>query len=192
MSFRHMLTNTAMRIIKNTSVFDTFFIKRVCVATHVHMAKVEGRLAQWDYLQLKIENKRSGYSGHAYYNGSYMHFSLSSYLLAKQLVKLAYHELMHVYGYRHRQGCDPSSQDIAVICKALIIDPDTPVPRSALATKRNLVEDRYQRMLKRQQMWAVKLKRAKTAYEKVSKEIVAYQRRHGERLNGNIGKNSDV
>jgi hypothetical protein len=176
-----------MKIIKNTSVFDTPFIKRACVVTHTHMAKVEGRLAQWDHLSLKVENKRCGYSGHAYYNGTYMHFSLSPHLLVKQLVALAYHELMHIYGYRHRQGCDPSLKDIAIICEALAIDPDTPVPQSQLkaALKRDLVEDRYQRMLARQRTWATKLSRAQKAYEKVTKEIAAYQRRHGERINGN-------
>jgi len=175
-----------VKIIKNTSVFDTMFIKRVCVATHAHMAKIEGRLKQWDYLKLKVEAKRSGYSGHAYYNGSYMHFSLGPEIDVEHLAKLAYHELMHVYGYHHRHGCDPSTQDIATICEALGVSTDAPIPQKVLApvAKHDLVEDRYQRMLTRQKTWAAKLKRAETAHAKVSREITAYQRRHGERVNG--------
>lgn len=173
-----------MKIIKNTSVFDTRFIKRACIATHAHMAKIEGRLTQWNYLELKIENKCSGYSGHAYCGGSYIHLSLSPQLLVKQLIKLTYHELMHIYGYLHRQGCDPSFQDIAIICKTLIIDPDTPIPQPPPTAKLNLVEKRYQQMLVRQRTWNAKLKRAETAYEKVTKEIAAYQRQYGERIDG--------
>lgn len=152
------------------------------------MSKLEGRLKTWNQLDLKIGGKRTGYSGYAYYNGTYMRFALSPSLSVTALIALAYHELMHCYGYRHKQGCEPRPKDIAAVCKLLNVDdPAMLIPKKIVASHvaRNLVEERYQHMLMRQRTWATKLNRAQKAYEKVTKEITAYQRRHGERINGN-------
>lgn len=151
------------------------------------MAKIEGRLKTWKRLSLDVGTKHRGYSGYAYYNGLHMRFSLSSKLSVTALIELAYHELMHCYGYRHKHGCDAAPSDIAGVLKLMLIDdPAMKIPQKApaLARKRDLVQDRYQRMLTRQRTWGTKLKRAQTAYDKVSKEIDTYQNRHGERING--------
>ena len=176
-----------MKIIKNTSIYDTAFIKKACVATHQHMAKIEGRLRTWNRLELDVGSRRSGYSGFAYYSGLHMRFSFSPMLSVTALIELAYHELMHCYGYRHKHGCDAAPSDVAGVLKLMRIDnPSMPIPEKQLASRkaRNIIDERYKRMLTRRQTWGAKLRRAQIAYDKVSKEITVYKRRHGERVNG--------
>lgn len=47
---------------------------------------------------------------------------------------------------------------------------------------KDLVQARYEAMLKREELWATKLKRATNGHAKVLKELKKYERIHGERL----------
>lgn len=54
------------------------------------------------------------------------------------------------------------------------------------ASKKKLIKDvvqvRYEAMLKREELWGVKLRRATNGHAKVLKELKEYERTHGERL----------
>lgn len=56
---------------------------------------------------------------------------------------------------------------------------------TAVKKPRDLVVERYQRMLKRETEWAKKAKAAETYLTRVQREIRKYERVHGERLNLN-------
>ena len=48
--------------------------------------------------------------------------------------------------------------------------------------KKDIVQMRYEAMLKREELWGVKLRRATNGHAKVLKELKEYERTHGERL----------
>ena len=55
--------------------------------------------------------------------------------------------------------------------------------------KKDIVLERYERMVKRERVWATKLIRAKNGYKKVSKELKKYERTHKDRISStNIKK----
>ena len=91
------------------------------------------------------------------------------------------HELMHVYGYEHRQQVDPSDADLDVICKGL---PELPeqIPTETKAAARDVVGERHRRMVMRKVAWQAKAKRAENALKKVEREIRTYEARYGPRL----------
>ena len=94
-----------MRIIKNSSVYNTRKLNSLFCMIHNQLAKPEGRLPQWKQLRVAVRNGRN--SGRAtYYVGRSwkewdMFLSLDSGI--ENISQLFAHELMHNYGYRHRQ-----------------------------------------------------------------------------------------
>ena len=100
-----------MRIIKNTSVYKTKRLKSLFCYIHEGVAYWgEGRLRYWKVLRIKVrgtQKRRS--SGCAYYPssiGSYeydMFLTLNSGENIWEIIQLFAHELMHNYGYSHRQ-----------------------------------------------------------------------------------------
>lgn len=102
-----------MRIVKNTSRYETKTLRSVLCKVHAHMRKLEGRPApNWKNLRVKIGHlSRWGWSGYAYYGGKSwkdwdVHFSLGQGQTLHCFAKAVYHELMHTYGYRHSQYSD--------------------------------------------------------------------------------------
>lgn len=110
-----------MRIIKNTSVYQTKKLKKLFGLVHYLIALREGRLPQWKQLRVVVRNGRN--SGRAFYpmwignnhTGWDMFLSLNSsphinYL--SRIAQLFAHELMHNYGYKHAQfRSDPLEPD---------------------------------------------------------------------------------
>lgn len=111
-----------MKIVKNTSPYQTRQIRSVICAVHAHMRKLERRPApNWKRLRVKIRSRAWGHSGWAYYEGKgRAHGKDWDVLLSlsrqgctiRQLALLTYHELMHTYGYRHRQFNDIPEQEL--------------------------------------------------------------------------------
>jgi len=108
-----------MKIIKNTSLYDTKKLKSLFCFIHNLLAKDEGRLPQWATLTIEMmKHKHSkGYSGWAYLgkvygDGADMRLRLGKDLSLNGLAQLFAHELMHSYGYMHDQfQTDPLQQD---------------------------------------------------------------------------------
>tara|TARA_Y100000296_G_C5054238_1_gene196432 strand:- start:116 stop:649 length:534 start_codon:yes stop_codon:yes gene_type:complete len=96
-----------MKIIKNTSKFDTKKLRSLFSYVHNLIAKTEGRLPQWNGLQVQVRQKSYGTSGQAYVGKVYgsgwdMFLSISEKVILKDIVNLFSHELMHSYGFHHR------------------------------------------------------------------------------------------
>ena len=114
-----------MKIVKNTSVFDTRALRSLICKTHAHMRKLERRSApNWAGLRIAIRGKSHGWSGRAYHNGvshwttKYserwgVFFSINERMTTFEFAVAVYHELMHTYGYNHSQYNDISHKEVA-------------------------------------------------------------------------------
>ena len=109
-----------MKIIKNTSLYDTKKLKGLFCFIHNLIAKDEGRLPRWSILKIKIKKSKSYASGWAflgvsnYVNEKKPHMVLRIHQTASiaDISQLFAHELMHSYGYDHHQfQDDPLQQD---------------------------------------------------------------------------------
>ena len=96
-----------MKIIKNTSCYDSKKLQQLFCFIHSLIAKKEGRLKQWKTLKVQIRNTNWGCTGRAYIGqvwgeGWDMFLSLNKDRDLKTISDLFAHELMHSYGYRHK------------------------------------------------------------------------------------------
>ena len=111
-----------MKIVKNTSKFDTKELKKLFTIVHNYIAKNHkgfGKLKGWDILSINIANKVKGrkHSGRAYVGfldmlfglknkGWNMFLSLNEFETIEQIIQLYAHELYHNYGLRHKDYPD--------------------------------------------------------------------------------------
>ena len=103
-----------MKIIKNTSLFETRKLNSLFCHVHKQLAEYEGRLPHWKFLKIQVMNKVRGrrYSGCAYVGQVYsrgepdMWCSYNVVCTLEQIAQLFAHELMHSYGYHHYQYRD--------------------------------------------------------------------------------------
>jgi len=187
--FNNLIKETFMRIVKNSTVYDTRALRSIICATHAHMKKMEGRPApNWSRLEIKIGNtKRHGYhSGHAFYGGrgyvgrADVFFGLckpgtSMTMTNHSFCGLVYHELMHTYGYRHSQYSDIP---ISEILKLFPVEEDLPIAAPTLKKKEPVWIKRYKSALAREKAWTSKLKRAKTALKKAQRQRKYYESKY--------------
>ena len=179
-----------MKIIKNTTNLDNKKLQSLFSLVHNRIAKFEGRLKHWKSLQVQIQNRAYGYSGRAYVGKVYgkgwdvlLKYSADSTI--EDISQLFAHELMHSYGYRdnvkyrrtrmfNRKPLLP--KDIEIIkskfTKESLIKEEKPKP------KKDVILNRFSRMLKREKVWERKLKLATSHLKKVKREIKVYRRRH--------------
>jgi len=99
-----------MKIIKNTSLYDTKKLQSLFCLIHSQLAKYEGRLPQWKSLKIQVMDKVKGrhasgcaYRGKVYGNQPDMWLSLNKETSLEVIAQLFAHELMHSYGYNHSQ-----------------------------------------------------------------------------------------
>lgn len=114
-----------MRIIKNTSKYESKSLRRIMCRVHAHMKKLERRSTpNWKSLNVKFSGRpRGGWAGWAFFYGNGyewdVRFTLglsSRYHMAEiDFAIAAYHELMHTYGYRHRQYADLPYSEAAML-----------------------------------------------------------------------------
>lgn len=175
-----------MKIAKNTSAFDTRWLRSVFCKTHDRMSVYEGRCRAWERLNVTVrggsDRKWREGSGHAYIGTGPIVMTIREDITTRRLVALFWHEMMHVYGYRsHRSGqCNAKPADLDRICKGL---PEKPILKQPKAKKpKDIIETRYKRILARQVEWEKKLRRAQAAVKKVQHERREYERRHNGRL----------
>lgn len=183
-----------MKIIRNTTDYETRDLRRVICRVHQHMTKLEGKPApNWKRLRIAVGKSKRGpgsHSGYAYYGGANVGGNDNwavflglphKYCREHELGYIAYHELMHTYRYGHGQYNDIPERELEMLFPDNDIlkhkQPPTPVE------KPDKVRQRYDRMLARRKTWQTKLTRAENALSKVEREIAVYERRHGDRLN---------
>lgn len=99
-----------MKIIKNTSLFETKKLNSLFCHVHNQLAQYEGRLPHWKYLKIQVMDKVKGrhasgcaYLGQVYGRGADMWCSYNVDTSLERMAQLFAHELMHSYGYRHSQ-----------------------------------------------------------------------------------------
>jgi hypothetical protein len=147
----------------------------------------------WKRLRVAIGNSKRGKestSGYAYYDG-YNHGGVRGdrwavflglpheFLTERRVARLMYHELMHTYGYNHKQYRDPTFDELETAgfgAKAVAVNAVQPSP------KIDRVKIRYLSMLRRQKQWAAKYHRARNALQKVDREIRSYKKKYADRV----------
>ena len=99
-----------MKIIKNTSLFQTKKLNSLFCHVHNQLAQYEGRLPHWKSLKIQVMDKVKGrhasgcaYVGKVYGRGADMWCSYNVDTSLERMAQLFAHELMHSYGYRHSQ-----------------------------------------------------------------------------------------
>ena len=109
-----------MKIIKNTSVYETKKLNTLFCFIHNLIAKHERRLRRWSMLKIHVKKHSRSYSGCAnlgvpyFVNENIPHMTLRMHkdLSLNEIAQLFAHELMHSYGYDHHQfNTDPLTND---------------------------------------------------------------------------------
>jgi len=174
-----------MKIIKNTSYFDTVKLKSLFSTVHNLLAKAEGRLKHWKELKVIVRDKEWGYSGQCLLGGYSwrsnewdMFLSVSKDQDTRALAYLFAHELMHSYGYNHKQyRHDPLTKEQHYFIKDKYKNVIMHKVKKA-KPKKDIISIRFARMQKREKSWGRKLKLATSHLKKVKREIKVYKRRH--------------
>lgn len=137
-------------ILQNKTVYNTAALRKLLSAVHEHMAKSEGRLRGWsgeEYYSYRkgtrvrvvttfqVTYSRGNYvSGHAFINGcdSVLRLARPGKVIRSstygKFIWLAYHEMMHLYGYLHPQFVDIQDEEIATILSPLGHTLNGPIP----------------------------------------------------------------
>ena len=171
-----------MQIIKNTSGYDTRAIRAVIVMAHNYIRKFEGRPApNWSRLRVVVRGRDKGnhVTGCAALHGHGTRWDVCltvprPSLDARELLRLAHHELMHTYGYEHSGYVDISEAERAVLIPANYKMP-TPAPKAKPAPADRKAR-RVASLIARRKQWQTRIKRAQTALTKIRKSLRLYER----------------
>lgn len=182
-----------MKIIKNTSAFDTVKLKTLFSQIHREISKSEGKLRFWKTLKIQIWNKKYGYSGCAYLGKYYgvnydMHLSMSQDISLYDMAQLFAHELMHNYGYDHSQfRNDPldEKQMRYIVDKfgdtSYFLKTEKPKLRiNRVAKNYKQLKIRRNNLIKRKKQYESNLKRLANSMKKVERKLKHYEKTYDE------------
>ena len=170
-----------MKIIKNTSKFDSKKLRSLFCFVHTLIAKDKhvGRLKHWNTLKIEIRHKSHGFSGRAYLgkvygNGWDMFLSLSKGTSLRWLSQLFAHELMHSYGYDHHQYAKwPLTKKELDKIQEKFGDVNF-LKEKKSKPKVDYVQVRFDRVNNNIKQWETKKKRAENALKKLYKKQKYY------------------
>lgn len=175
-----------MKIIKNTSGYETKALRKIIVMAHAHIRATEGAaVPRWNDLQIVIRGRDShGHvSGCAYLGGTKMWLTIPRSrviknlgevwpaISARRVMWLAYHELMHSFGYNHSQYRDLNDKELAEL-----IPEDYAMPQPAKKSKADPREGRIASLIERRAKWKTRLTRAQNTLKKINQRIRYYER----------------
>jgi len=168
-----------MKITRNTTPFDTRDVRRVICAVHAIMAKMEGRTApNWKGLRVVLRSTSKNHSrGWAYFHGRGrdwdVHLTLPKDITEQRLAWLVYHELMHTFGYRHRQYTNAKPHELAAWFPA-----NAPIKLAAPKARpaKSIQQVRHERVVRQLATWETKAKRAANAIKKLKAKVRYYER----------------
>ncbi len=182
-----------MKIIKNTSAFDTVKLKTLYSHIHREISKSEGKLRYWKTLKIQIWQKKHGYSGRAYLDKYYgvnydMHLSMSEDLSLYNIAQLFAHELMHNYGYEHSQfRHHPLDEKQMAIITDKFTDADyfkkvdkPKQPINKVAKNYKQLQSRQANLLKKQKQYESNLKRIANSMKKIERKLKHYEKIYDE------------
>ena len=171
-----------MKITKNTSVYSTRELKTIICRVHRHMMTFERKPApRWKNLSVHVRGRarkyvtaRAFYHGLGYVDGWDVIFTIPNKdLPVRWFANLVYHELMHTYGYKHKQFTEISSKELEKLYpENYILQPALPKQKAAASP---IWQKRYKVALASEKRWLTKHKRAETALKKVRKKILYYE-----------------
>ena len=179
-----------MKIIKNTSAFDTKKLISLYSLIHNQIAKSEGRLKYWKTLEVQVWTKSSGYSGRAYLDKYYgvgwdMHLSMSDNLGLESISQLFAHELMHSYGYNHHQfRTHPLDEEQLDEIRGRFTTEDikkvetVKLPINRVAKNYKQLKLRKANLEKKQKQYESNLKRIANSTKKVEQSIRQYENKY--------------
>jgi len=171
-----------MKITKNTSVYSTRDLKAIICRVHRYLMTLEKRKApHWKGLEIHVRGRSRKYvTGRAFLDGcGYVDswdviFTIpNSELPVRWFASLVYHELMHTYGYLHKQFTDISSKELTKLYPENYILQAAP-PKKKKATS-PLWQKRYKAAQASEKRWMTKHKRAETALKKIRKKVRYYE-----------------
>ena len=151
-----------MRITTNTSPYNTKALRKIVVQAHAYIRGHEGDNApQWDELEIVIRgrHKRKYMTGCAVVGGKFMRLTLPDGLTARRVLWLSYHELMHCFGYRHRQFKNIPAAELEQI-----IPSDYEIELKQKNAAKPMADVKIARMVKlqdRERLWKARLSLAK-------------------------------
>ena len=179
-----------MKIIKNTSAFDTKKLRSLFSLVHNQVAKYEGKLKHWNKLKVIVRQKSEGYSGRAYvgqiwYSSSTpkdqqwdVFLSVSKDVDMFDLSQLFAHELYHSYGFGSHKSFshDPlSDKQLDVINSKFNITDLLRVEKPKV--KFDYVALRFQKAKSKLAEWERKQKRINNLVKKYKKQVDYYERK---------------
>lgn len=181
---------------ENETAYRTREIKSLLVATHNHLATAEGRLDSWSWVTFEIGyTRRHPYSGHARLDGSRSRLRFrrpdgrkrpdwagggrrsNDFARARDVVRLGWHEMLHLYGYRHEQMARsyPATDEVEAICRDAGMEPSDPLPLYAWArddgeedepSEAEEFAEKFRHALNKRKEWTAKARRAKSYLQK--------------------------
>jgi len=179
-----------MKIIKNTSAFDSKKLRSLFSLIHNQVAKYEGRLKHWNSLKIIVRQKSNSYSGRAYigqvfYDSSVpkdqrwdVFLSVSKDLSFYKLAQLFAHELYHSYGFGSHKSFrnDPlDEKQFEVINKKFDIKDLLKVVKPKV--KIDYVALRFEKAKRGLAKWESKQKRINNLVKKYRKQVAYYERK---------------
>jgi hypothetical protein len=192
-----------MKIVKNTSNFDTKELKKLFTIVHNYIAKNHkgfGRLKGWNISHINVANKVKGrkHSGCAYVGysdmvwglknkGWNMFLSLNEFETIEQIIQLYAHELYHNYGLEHKDYPDKYNVFMTwELDKIIELFGMSFVPhkkkdnliKNVVAKNYKNLKARKENLLKRQKQYLSNLKRIENSLKKVDRNISDYEKKY--------------
>lgn len=179
--------------IHNDTVYRSREIKSLLCAAHDYLARAEGRLRRWGrtIFQVAYTRQYRGASGHATLNGTVAKIRLfrppedarddrrfRRRSQARHVLRVGWHELLHLYGYDHSQMARkyPGEDEVAEMAEMAGMEPSDRLPLYAHAredqdgddepTEREQREEELRHALRKRKQWTTKARRAKTGLRK--------------------------
>ena len=179
-----------MKVISNTSGYDTKKLKQIFSMCYSAIKRTEGSLWRWKGLKVIIKNmqnhkkwyRKGSYSGYAYFNKQYgtqpdMVLRLTPDMKISTISQLFAHELMHCYGFdhsgfRHDPLDDVDVEKIRSKFKGvnLLSVPKPKIKIDHVALRKKTAE-------KNLKNWLRKLKLAENKVKKYKKKVKYYLRK---------------
>lgn len=180
--------------VDNQTAYDGRKLKSLITAAHDHLADAEGRYRRWKATTFTIVYTRTRTaSGHAWYNSTRARLRLArpdsrrGPVNAGQVVRIAWHEILHLYGYSHDQMARmyPGWNEVDEMVEAAGFSRTDSVPLKPSAgedqdpepTEAEKAREKFAHALEKRKEWTAKAKRAKTYLAKWRKRENRARRR---------------
>lgn len=164
--------------IENATTYDTRVLRTLVCRAHADLRRYEGKLETWRGLRVHVRYRRGSRmasGGYATYSGYWILLALArEHVTTRTVAWIAYHELLHSYGYAHRQYHDATTEQVDRMIVGLpeLVPVRAPTPKPPVDVR----AWRYARVLAREKAWTRRLKRAETALRALRRQRRYYER----------------